>query len=275
VSDRRLLAFSGRVALEALRGQVAAEAFVTGEPARIGAPLADLSLDPGGARERQWLHGADVTVIERRGGFAFAQAALDAACGWVAEAALAAPVPATHVVASRGTHLYREASIKRGEIGALSLGARVAVLGIEGALARTPEGFVPSAHLAPVADLDPDPVAVAERLLGTPYLWGGNSSAGIDCSGLVQLAFTRAGIACPADSDQQRGCFGAFLPEAEPTRRGDLFFWAGHVALAVDGETLIHANGHSMSVTLEPIGACLARIAASEGSRYYGRKRPR
>lgn len=274
MSDRRLMPFSGRVAHETLRGQIDAPAFTAGEPARIGAMLADLALDPGGPRERQWLHGAEVTVIDRCDGFAFAQAVQDGACGWVPETALAAPVIATHVVASRGTHLYREASIKRGEIGALSLGARVAVLGQEGALARTPDGFVPASHLQPLTDPEPDPVAVAERLIGTPYLWGGNSAAGIDCSGLVQLAFALAGRACPADSDQQRAAFGAFLPEDAPTERGDLFFWAGHVAIALDDGTLLHANGHAMQVSREPIAACLARIASAEGSRYFGRKRP-
>jgi len=274
VTDRRLWPFSGRVAHETLRGRVEADAFTAGEPARIGAMLVDLALDPGGPRERQWLHGAEVTVIDRRDGFAFAQAAFDGACGWVPEAALAAPVPATHVVATRGTHLYREASIKRGELGALSLGARVAVLGQEGTLARTPGGFIPTSHLRSLTDPEPDPVAVAERLLGTPYLWGGNSSAGIDCSGLVQLAFALAGRACPADSDQQRVAFGDFLPEDAPTARGDLFFWAGHVAIALDDATLLHANGHAMQVSREPIDACLARIASAEGSRYFGRKRP-
>lgn len=274
MSDRRLMPFSGRVAHETLRGQIEAPAFTAGAPARIGAMLVDLALDPGGPRERQWLHGAEVTVIDRCDGFAFAQAAQDGACGWVPETALAAPVPATHVVASRGTHLYREASIKRGEIGALSLGARVAVLEVVGALARTPDGFIPASHLRPLTDPEPDPVAVAERLIGTPYLWGGNSAAGIDCSGLVQLAFALAGLACPADSDQQRATFGAFLPEDAPTERGDLFFWAGHVAIALDDTTLLHANGHAMQVSREPIGACLARIASAEGGRYFGRKRP-
>lgn len=274
MSDRRLWPFSGRVALDTLRGQIDAPAFTPGEPARIGAMLVDLAAEPGGPRERQWLHGAEVTVIDRRDGFAFAQALQDGACGWVPEAALAAPVPASHVVATRGTHLYRDASIKRGEVGALSLGARVAVLGYEGALARTPDGFVPASHLRPLTDPEPDPVAVADRLLGTPYLWGGNSGAGIDCSGLVQLAFALAGRACPADSDQQRAAFGEFLPDEVPTRRGDLFFWAGHVAIALDGAVLLHANGQAMQVSREPIDACLARIAASDGGRWFGRKRP-
>jgi cell wall-associated NlpC family hydrolase len=274
VTDRRLTPFSGRIALESLRGQVTPEAFVPGEPARIGAALAELALEPGGGRERQLLHGAEVLVIERRGAAAFVQARLDGACGWGATAALAPLGPPTHLVVSRGTHLYREASIKRGEVMALSLGARVAVRDTEGPLARTPEGFVPRAHLRPLGQPEPDPVAVAERLLGTPYLWGGNTAQGIDCSGLVQLAFTLAGRACPADSDQQSAAFGPFLPEHTPPERGDLLFWVGHVALLADPQTLIHANGHTMSVAFEPLAAGRARIEAAGASRYFGRKRP-
>ena len=272
--DPRLTPFSGRIACDALRGVVDAAAFVPGAPARIAAPVTDLRRTPEGGRERQLLHGAAVRVIERRAKASFVQAMADGACGWVATAALGAPLAPTHVVTSRATHLYRAGSIKSGEVMALSLGSCVTVLGQEGALARTPEGFVPASHLRPISAPEPDPVAVAERLLGTPYLWGGNSAFGIDCSGLVQLAYALAHRTCPADSDQQRAAFGPFLPEDAPTERGDLFFWAGHVALAVDGETLIHANGHAMAVSYEPIAPCLARIAADGGSRYFGRKRP-
>lgn len=274
MSDRRLSAFSGRVALAALRGQVAAEVFTLGEPASLGASVTDLCPEPGAPRDRQLLLGAGVLVLERREGSAFVQAQADGYCGWLAEAALAAPVEATHAVAVRSSHLYRTASIKRGEVMALSLGARLAVRDTAQGFARTNAGFVPLCHLRRLDTPEPDPVAVAERLLGTPYLWGGNSAFGIDCSGLVQLAFAQAGRNCPADSDLQRAGFGPFLPENTAVARGDLFFWAGHVALALGPETLIHANGHSMSVAIEPIGVCLARIEATGESRYFGRKRP-
>lgn len=274
MNDRRLTPFSGRVAAVSLRGQVAAEAFTEGEPARILRPVVDLSPEPGALRDRQLIFGAAVTVIERRAGAAFVQAAADGYCGWVPAAALGAPAAPTHVVSAAATHVYREASIKRGEVMALSLGARLAVLEADATFLRIAEGFVPRPHARPLDPPETDPVAVAERLLGTPYLWGGNSREGIDCSGLVQAALALCGRACPADSDQQRGAFGPFLAAGTVPQRGDLFFWKGHVAMACDGEVLIHANGHTMSVAHEGIGACLARIEAAGEGPFLGLKRP-
>jgi cell wall-associated NlpC family hydrolase len=149
----------------------------------------------------------------------------------------------------------------------------VTVTGAAGAFAETPQGFVPRTHLRPLGDWAADPATVAESLLGTPYLWGGNSRAGMDCSGLVQLAFHACGRACPADSDLQQAV-GAALPEDVPPRRNDLLFWKGHVALVLDSSRLIHANGHSMSVVTEGIAECFARIAAQGGGPVTARRRP-
>lgn len=274
MSDRRLTPFSGRVALEPLRGQVEAAAFTKGEAARLACPVADLLASPEGLRDRQLLFGADLVVIDRQGAHVFVQSVADGYCGWVAADCLAAPQLATHRVIAPATHVYREASIKRGEAMRLSLGARVAVLAQEGGFARTPEGFIPLQHLRALDDPPADPVTLAESLLGTPYLWGGNSRDGIDCSGLVQVAFHACNRACAADSDLQRAEFGAFLPPGTPLLRRDLFFWRGHVAIAVSPERLIHANGHTMSVAYEEIGACLARIEAAGEGTFYGIKRP-
>lgn len=121
--------------------------------------------------------------------------------------------------------------------------------------------FVPGQHLWPIARRFCDPVAVAQMFLGAPYLWGGNTPHGIDCSGLVQAALLAAGVECPGDSDMQQG-LGQPCAVGSALARGDLLFWKGHVALAVDGDTLIHANAHSMSVALEPAGAAIRRIEA-------------
>jgi cell wall-associated NlpC family hydrolase len=122
---------------------------------------------------------------------------------------------------------------------------------------------VPARHLAVIGAVEPDFVAVAERFVGVPYLWGGKTSLGIDCSGLVQIALTAAGIACPRDSDMQERALGAAIaPDPAGLRRGDLFFWKGHVAIVRDATTLLHANAHHMAVASEPIAEAVRRIAA-------------
>jgi cell wall-associated NlpC family hydrolase len=259
VSDRRLTPANGRVAAAQLKGRVAAERYVEGEAAAVAVPVADLLAAPDGARDRQLLLGEPVTVYERRDGWAFVQAEKDGYVGYLDAAALSGAAAPTHRVAARATHVYPGPDIKRRETTALSLGARLTVTGAEGRFAPTPLGFVPLVHLAPLEVPETDPVAVAERFLGAPYLWGGNSASGIDCSGLVQAALLACGIACPGDSDMQ----AALGVDAEgPPRRGDLLFWKGHVALVRDAGTLIHANAHHMAVAVEGIEAATVRIAA-------------
>jgi cell wall-associated NlpC family hydrolase len=120
----------------------------------------------------------------------------------------------------------------------------------------------PLVHLSPIATKHADFVAVAEILLGAPYLWGGKTSLGIDCSGLVQIALQSAGIACPRDSKDQETALGKLSPLAD-LQRGDLIFWKGHVAIAGDSETIIHANAHHMMVAIEPTSQAIARIKAA------------
>ena len=273
MNDRRTTPANARLAAAHLAGRVAAPRFVEGEPASVTAALADLLAAPGGARDRQLLFGEAVTVYERREGWAFVQAAKDGYVGYVAEDALGAPARPTHRVAARATHLYPAPDMKRRERAALSLGARVVVTGVSGRFAETPGGFVPSCHLAPLDAPEADPVAVAARILGTPYLWGGNSAFGIDCSGLVQIACTACGIACPGDSDIQEAALGVPLAEDAPLRRGDLLFWKGHVAWLADAETLLHANARDMAVAFEPLGAAIARIEAQGDGPVTSRRR--
>ena len=270
--DRRLTAFSGRVALEALRGVVAAEAFVAGEPGAVAVPLADLCACPGGARDRQVGFGAALVVVERRGEAVFVQMGRDGYCGWLEARAVGPAVTATHWVEAVGTHLYPEPRVQAREIAALPFGARVAVLEDLGKWARVAGGYLPSVHLRRYGAWFDDPVAVAEGFVGTPYLWGGNSRDGIDCSGLVQAAWHACGRDCPGDSDIQQG-LGVALAEDAALRRGDLIFWKGHVALVVNGDRLIHANGHSMDVRHEGIGVAIARIAAQGGGPVVARRR--
>ncbi|WP_374302324.1 NlpC/P60 family protein [Paracoccus sp. (in: a-proteobacteria)] len=267
--DRRLTPATDRVALESLCGVIERPAYTPGHPARLIVPLADLMTAPDGRRDRQVNFGADVTVIETRGAWCFVQAALDGYCGWLPAAALGHDLlPVTYRVTAPATHVYPAPDMKQREAASLSLGARLSVAGIEGRFARLATGgFVPVQHVGDGPAMDPVPVA--ESLSGTPYLWGGNSRWGIDCSGLVQAALTACDISCPGDSDLQRDAF----PAVDDIRRGDLLFWPGHVALAMSPDRMIHATAWTMSVIVEPIPEARARIEA-DGTAFLGIRRP-
>ena len=262
MSDPRLTPFSGRVAHIALQGRIAAAEFTAGTWMRLRAPLADLCRRPEGPRDRQLLRGARLCVIDRQGPWAYVQAQADGYCGWVASDALGPDHPVTHRVVARMTHLYSAADLKNPEQGCLSLNAGLQITGREGRFLRCHDGFwVPEQHVARLEQVHADPVAVAESLLGTAYLWGGNSAAGVDCSGLVQLALHACGKPCPGDSDLQQTALGPALPAGTEPQRGDLLFWRGHVAWVSAPDMILHANAHTMSVACEPRAEALARIA--------------
>lgn len=261
--DRRLTPATPRIAHISLQGQIDAPAFTTGETLQIAAPLVDLLRSPFGPRERQLWLGEDFTVVDRDQAHAFGFAAKDGYCGWLPEGVLEQAPPVTHWVASTGTHLYAQPKASSQNLSALPMGARVAVLDYVGAYAQTTQGFVPAAHLLPLGTYLSDPVSVAEMFLHSPYLWGGNSRAGLDCSGLAQIAHLACGMDLPADSDLQETAGRVVQGDFQ---RGDLLFWKGHVALAVDSQRLIHANGHTMSVAYETIADAIARIQQADGA---------
>ena len=269
--DRRITPFSGRVALISLKGEMVVP-FTEGEAAQISRPIADLLDQPGGKRERQLLIGAGVTVIDRERGHVFVQSQRDGYCGWIKETLVGKGPEPTHWVVAPSTHLYGEPLVQSPERASLSIGSRLAVTGSWGAWANTPHGYLPQTHLRALGQWAPDPVSVAESLLGTPYLWGGNSRFGIDCSGLVQIALHAAGLDCPGDSDMQMQMGRGLAPE-EALVRGDLIFWKGHVAMVVNPDVLIHANGSTMSVSYEGIRDAVNRISAGGGGLVQARQR--
>jgi len=282
--DRRLNAFRPDLADARLEGKVVADRFVAGKTARVVAPVLDVRSAPrlDAGLDTQFLLGDEVVVFDEAGGFAWVQGARDSYVGYVETAGLAAPgLPATHVVAVPRTFLYAQADMKTRATAALSLGSRVRVAGrattrgTDYALLDTGEAVV-AAHLRPVGVVDADPVSAAETLERTPYLWGGTSAFGIDCSGLVQLSLAMAGRTAPRDTDMQGASLGSPLAIGDDLaglERGDLVFWKGHVAIMLDGGNIIHASGHAMMVVRERLADAVDRIAGLYG-RPVGFRRP-
>ncbi len=273
MTDRRLTPANARAALDSLRGMVEAPRYVAGEAARIVVPLVDLDRAPGGPRDRQLLLGDTVTVIDRHEGWAFVQAVKDGYCGYLPETALGVAQAPTHRVIAPATHLYPQPKVQAQELCGLSFGSLLTVTGTAERFAETLDGFVPHQHLRAVDDPLTAPVAVATLFLGTPYLWGGNSRAGIDCSGLVQAALLACGKDCPGDSDLQARSVGQALQPDDALLPGDLIFWTGHVAMVADADRIIHATGHRMAVVFEDRAEAIVRIAAA-GQPVLARRRP-
>ena len=270
MDDPRLTPARPDLAAKYLEGKVKAARFVTGQefcvidaiaPLRE-APMADAVL------LTQALKGERVTVYERNGeGFAWGQLNSDGYVGWIPDAALGKPAAApTHKVTALRTFAFPAASIKQPPLETLSMGSLISVAREDGAFAVTREGwYLPRGHVGGIDEIEQDFVAVAERFLGTPYLWGGKSSLGIDCSGLAQIALTAAGTGCPRDSDMQQDGLGRALDAAKmkKLKRGDLIFWKGHVAIVRDAETIVHANAHHMATVIETTADAIARIKAA------------
>lgn len=265
--DRRLHAFRPDLADIALQGQVEADRFVPSEPALITRPVVALRPKPDASIgiDTELLIGEEVGVFERRDGWAWVQALDDGYVGYLPEEALGPVVAPTHVVTAPRTFVYSGADLRFPTRMALSMGSRLTVVGeaeTRGTryLMLSDGGALVARHLRPIADPPaPDYVAVAALLLETPYLWGGKSGFGIDCSGVVQLAMRLAGHSAPRDSDMQASGLGRAI-ERQALRRGDLVFWKGHVAIMEDETTMIHANGNTMSVARETLEAAIERI---------------
>lgn len=271
--DRRLTPSNGRVAASHLEGVADAQAFVEGVPQAICQPVVDLLPEPDRRRDRQLLMGASVKTYEDRGGWSFIQSDYDGYVGYVESKALAKPFAPTHFVSTAATHAYDAESFKSRDLVRLSLGSRVEIVNERQKVFETTIGFIPKKHLRPLDRPYQDPVTVAQMLFGVPYLWGGNSSLGIDCSGLVSAALSACGQYCPGDSDLQQQDLGRELNPDDPLRRGDLIFWKGHVAMVVDEDTIIHANAHHMAVVYEGIEQATLRIKAQGDGPITARKR--
>lgn len=266
--DPRLHPYRSDLAAESLRGIVFAPRYAMGEPVQItashlplrAAPRADAPLQTEG------LFGETLALYESREGWGWVQLDRDRYVGYLPLEGVSRKIVApTHKISALRTYLYPAPDIKTPPLGQLSLNAQIAVTDEQGPfLALADGGFLYAAHAAPLDATEDDFVAVAERFAGTPYLWGGRTSLGLDCSGLVQLALEAAGIEAPRDTDMQAASLGTPIDaEREPLARGDLVFWPGHVGIMSAPDRLLHANAHHMAVAEEDFVQACRRIAAA------------
>jgi cell wall-associated NlpC family hydrolase len=263
--DPRRHVYRADLAAASLRGRVKAPSYVTGEERQLTLPVRPLRKEPrfDAGLDSEALFGETVTVYDESEGWAWVQLARDGHVGYMPSEGLASQIlgPSHRVTALR-TYVHPEPDIKSPPRAILSLNSLVTATAAQGRfLALADGGFVFAGHVAPSAETAPDYVAVAQAFVGTPYLWGGRTSFGVDCSGLVQLALEAAGLSCPRDSDMQAAELGRALEQGQGAlKRGDLVFWADHVGIMLDAERVLHANAHHMATTIEPLAMAAERI---------------
>lgn len=238
--DPRRNAVRPDLADQRLAGRVTASTFVAAEQRQVqvaSSPLRDRP-DPAASWSTEALFGEVADVFEVRAGWAWVQLLRDGYVGYLPVEMLSAEVHApTHSISALGSTLYPAADFKSPPLMHLALNAELAVAEMGNAFARLKCGrYVPAQHVAklhlPVRDF----VDVAERFIGSPYVWGGKTQLGLDCSGLVQVSLQACGHKCPRDSDMQQTELGSALPiprDLEGLQRGDLVFWKGHVGMQI------------------------------------------
>lgn len=274
--DGRLIAARADLASQELEGLVRARRFVEPSPRCVISPRAALRAGPADDAEQvsQLIFGEAFDVLDARDGYAWGQAQRDGYVGWAPASALSCEIiEPTHRVIAVRTFAFAGPTIKSASFGPISLNALVRIGEAQAELLHAEgAGWIPARHLAPIGEAFTEPAATAETFQGTPYLWGGRDSMGLDCSGLTQQALWAGGLACPRDSDHQQAV-GAAANPAE-LKRGDLVFWRGHVGMMLDAARLIHANAYHMAVAVEPLAEAASRISVRGGGDPLAYRRP-
>ncbi|MEO9633696.1 C40 family peptidase [Parasphingorhabdus sp.] len=283
--DPRITAHRGDLADIALAGKMFAPHYAESMPMRCSAPKAMIRKQSGKDHEAisELLHGEDFHVLDIAGDWAWGYCGHDGYVGYVPVHALQhqkkTPVP-THLIFARAALIFMEPDFKSGVMKRLPMGARIACGEPSecGNFLKTGKGFVHVHHVQAIGtqvvfDGSNGTAALAEQLIGAPYLWGGRSGDGLDCSGLVQMILALTGVAAPRDSDQQMAALGEDIPEDEALRRGDLVFFPDHVGLMIDKDRIIHCTSHKMQVIIEPLKDTVARFAKTSEQPILARKR--
>lgn len=260
--DPRLTPARPDLAAAHLRGQVETPHFAEGQKMTVSAPVLDLTAQPArtAGLASQLLLGETFTVYDDdpETGLAWGQSETDGYVGYVSRTGLRQHEDPTSQVTALVTHLYPEPNLKTRPLEAMSQCSRLTTTGTDGDfVAVAGGGYCPVQHVGDLQPFASDPVAVAEGFEGLPYLWGGRSAFGLDCSALVQLSHAATGVSLPRDSDMLAGV-GAEVDG--PLQRGDLICWKGHIGMMVDAETLLHANAAHMAVAREPLAEVITRI---------------